>query len=269
MSKLIYFFIDFWPPARAATRYIGAMDLHGKRALVTGSAKRLGKAIALDLAAQGCHIALHYGNSKAEALATATEIRAFGVDCRVYRADLSKSKAVVGLGKKVLAHRLGCQILVNSASVFPRVPLEKAKAADFDISYAVNLRAPALLTQVFGVAWAKKKQFSRIINIADVGGRLAWPGYLPYSLSKAGLLQLTRTSAVALAPFVLVNSVSPGPMQAMDGPGSKAHEKSLSRSLLGRWGGAQEIARAVTFIAQSDFMTGSDLTLDGGRALVG
>jgi NAD(P)-dependent dehydrogenase (short-subunit alcohol dehydrogenase family) len=245
------------------------MELSGKRALVTGAAKRLGRAIALDLARQGCHIALHYGRSKREAQATATEIRALGVDCSLYAADLAKAPAVLGLGKKVLGHRLGCQILVNSASVFPRVSLEKAKPADFDGPYAVNLRAPALLTQVLGLAWAKKKQAGRIINIADVGGRLAWPGYLPYSLSKAGLLQLTRTSAVALAPYVLVNSVSPGPMQPIDGPGAKAHEKSLTRSLLGRWGGAQEIARAVTFIAQSDFMTGSDLTIDGGRALVG
>jgi NAD(P)-dependent dehydrogenase (short-subunit alcohol dehydrogenase family) len=245
------------------------MELHGKRALVTGAAKRLGRAIALDLARQGCHIALHYGRSKPEALVTAAEIRALGVDCSLYSADLAKASAVLGLGKKVLAHRLGCQILVNSASVFPRIPLQKAKPADFDGPYAVNLRAPALLTQVLGLAWARKKRPGRIINIADVGGRLAWPGYLPYSLSKAGLLQLTRTSAVALAPYVLVNSVSPGPMQPIDGPGAKAHAKSLTRSLLGRWGGAGEIARAVTFIAQSDFMTGSDVTIDGGRALVG
>jgi pteridine reductase len=245
------------------------MDLHGKRALVTGAAKRLGRAIALDLAAQGCHIALHYGRSRSEAQATAVELRGLGVDCSLYRADLSKTAAVIALGKKVLSHRLGCQILVNSASVFPRVALEKARPADFDLPYAVNLRAPALLTQALGLAWARRKQAGRIINIADVGGRLAWPGYLPYSLSKAGLLQLTRSSAVALAPHVLVNSVSPGPMEPIDGPGRRAHSKSLSRSLLGRWGGAAEIARAVTFIAQSDFMTGSDITIDGGRALVG
>lgn len=245
------------------------MRLHGKRALVTGGAIRLGRAIALELAAQGCDIALHYGRSKADALATAADIRALGVQCTPYSADLSKSAAVLSLGKKVLASPGGCQILVNSAAVFPRVPLEKAKPADFDLPYAVNLRAPALLTQVLGLAWARKKQAGRIINIADVGGRLAWPGYLPYSLSKAGLLQLTRTSAVALAPHVLVNSISPGPMQPIDGPRSKAHAKSLTRSLLGRWGGAGEIARAVVFIAQSDFMTGSDVTIDGGRALVG
>ena len=245
------------------------MDLHGKRALVTGAAKRLGQAIALELAAQGCDIALHYGRSKPEALATAKRIRALGVDCSLHAADLGRAVAVQGLARQVLKHPQGCQILVNSAAVFPRVSLAQAKVVDFDLPYAVNLRAPALLTQALGLAWAKKKQPSRIINIADVGGRLAWPGYLPYSLSKAGLLQLTRTSALALGPHVLVNSVSPGPIQAMDGPAGRTQAKSLLRSVVGRWGGAGEIARAVVFIAQSDFMTGSDVTIDGGRALVG
>src|ERR1019366_8990335 len=104
-----------------------------KRALVTGAAKRLGQAIALELAAQGCHIALHYGRSKAEALATAGQIRALGVDCSLYPADLAKSAAALALGKKVLSHRLGCQILVNSAAVFPQASLENAKPADFDL----------------------------------------------------------------------------------------------------------------------------------------
>ncbi len=243
------------------------MQLLGKRALVTGAAKRLGKAIALKLASEGCDIALHYGKSRVEAARTALEIRALGVRCDLYQADLAKASAVLALGKKVLRAKGACQILVNSASIFNRVPLEKAKPSDFDISYAVNVRAPALLTQVLGLAWKKNKQPGRIINIADVGGRLAWPGYLPYSLSKAGLLQLTKTSAVALSPFVLVNSILPGPMQAMDGKAGQSQKESLKRTLLGRWGGADEIARAVVFVATSDFMTGSDLTIDGGRSL--
>jgi len=245
------------------------MQLFGKRALVTGGAIRLGQAIALELAAQGCAIALHYGRSKADAAATARRIRALGVDCSLHQADLARPAAVKKLAQAVLKLPGGCQILVNSAAVFPRVGLAQARVADFDLPYAVNLRAPALLTQALGLAWARRRQPGRIINIADVGGRLAWPGYLPYSLSKAGLLQLTRTSAVALAPYVLVNSVSPGPIQAMDGPAGKAQSKSLKRSLLKRWGGAAEIARAVVFTAQSDFITGADLTVDGGRALAG
>lgn len=243
------------------------MKLKGKRALVTGGAVRIGKAIALELAAQGCHILLHYGRSKAEALKTAKAIRARGVQCDLAQADLAQADEVLLLGKTALL--AGCDILVNNAGIFPRVALDKARPEDFDLPYAVNLRAPALLTQVLGTAWAKARRPGRIIHIADVGGRLAWPGYLPYSLSKVGLFQLTRASAVALAPYVLVNSISPGPM-LMPGKHTAAQKRSsLKRSLLKKLGGAEEIARAVAFVAASDFMTGGDLKVDGGRELAG
>jgi pteridine reductase len=242
------------------------MELIGKRALVTGGAVRIGKAIALTLAAQGCGIVLHYRRSAAEARRTAASIRALGVDCLLAQADLASPSAVRRLGR--LALRAGCSILVNNASIFPRVSLEKASVKDFDEPWAVNLRAPALLTQLMGTAWCKAKTESRIVNIADVGGRLAWPGYLPYSLSKAGLLQLTRASAAALAPHVLVNSISPGPMlmPAHHTPAQK--RSSLKRSLLKRLGGPDEIAQAVLFVVRSDFMTGSDIKVDGGRELL-
>jgi pteridine reductase len=194
-------------------------------------------------------------------------VRALGVDCTLHAADLSRASAVQGLARQVLRHRLGCQVLVNSASVFPRVTLETAMPADFDLPWAVNLRAPALLTQAVGLALKRARRRGRIINITDVGGRLAWPGALPYSLSKAGLLQLTRLSAAALAPWVLVNSVSPGPMLMPPGAGKAREADSRRRSLLGRLGGADEIARSVVFVAESDFMTGSEVTVDGGRAL--
>jgi NAD(P)-dependent dehydrogenase (short-subunit alcohol dehydrogenase family) len=243
------------------------MDLKGQRALVTGGAIRIGKAIALELASRGCAILLHYGRSKSEALKTAAAVRAHGVPCTLLQADLASAAATLKLGKAAL--KAGCTILVNNASVFPRVPLDKAQPKDFDEPYAVNLRAPALLTQVLGTAWLKRRTPSRIINVADVGGRLAWPGYLPYSLSKAGLLQLTRASAVALAPHVLVNSVSPGPILMPDKHTPAQKKASLKRSLLKKLGGPAEVARAVAFIAASDFMTGSDLKVDGGRELLG
>ncbi|MES2202185.1 MAG: SDR family oxidoreductase [candidate division FCPU426 bacterium] len=245
------------------------MNLKNQPALVTGGAIRIGKAIALELAKAGCPIALHYRKSRAEALATQRQILDLGVDCGLYRADLSKAAAVRALGRKVLKDFGSVPILVNSAAIFPRVPLEKAKVADFDLPYQVNLRAPALLTQVLGLAQFKRKRPGRIINIADVGAGLAWPGYLPYSLSKAGVLQLTRASAAALAPYVLVNSVSPGPILMPDKHSKAQLASSLKRSLLKKLGGAEEIARAVRFLAESDFITGTDLVVDGGRKLVG
>src|SRR4051812_36711357 len=119
------------------------MNLAGKTAFVSGGAVRLGRAIALELARAGCPIALHYGKSRAEALATKGEILALGVDCRLYPADLASAKAVLALGRKLLKDFGSLPILINSAAVFPRVPLEKAQPADFDLPYQVNLRAPA------------------------------------------------------------------------------------------------------------------------------
>lgn len=245
------------------------MLLKNKTALVTGAAVRVGKAIALALAGQGCHIALHYGRSAAEARATARRIRALGVRCTLHPADLADAEAVLALGRAVLGLKGGCQVLVNNAAIFPRVALERAAPADFDAPYAINLRAPALLTQALGSAWKRRRTQGRIINITDVGGRLGWAGAAPYSLSKAGLLQLTRVSAVALAPTVLVNSLSPGPTLMPAGHSAAQERASLRRSLSGRLTGTAEIARAVLLLAQSDAMTGSELVVDGGRQLLG
>jgi NAD(P)-dependent dehydrogenase (short-subunit alcohol dehydrogenase family) len=246
---------------------VSPQPLRGRQALVTGGAVRIGKAIALELARRGAGIVLHYGRSKAPAQATTAQIRALGVACHLVQADLARSSSVLALGR--VAKAAGCDILVNCASIFPRVPLERATPKDFDEPYAVNLRAPALLTQVLGTAWKKARRRAHIINIADVGGRLAWPGALPYSLSKAGVLQLTRASAAALAPTVLVNAVLPGPILMPDGASPAQRKASEARSLLKRLGGPQEVADAVAFLAQSDFITGTELVVDGGRQWAG
>jgi NAD(P)-dependent dehydrogenase (short-subunit alcohol dehydrogenase family) len=243
------------------------MRLKGKVCLVTGGAKRLGRAIALEMAGQGCSLALHYHRSALEAKAAQAEIRALGVECRLFKADLSQAAQAPSLAKAVIKAFGCCDILVNSAAVFPQASLAKAKPADFDGPFALNLRAPALLSQAVGLWNFERRRAARIINMGDVGGMLAWPGYLPYSLSKAGLAQLTRASARALAPWVLVNCVALGPM-LMPAESSPAQLKSsLKRTLLKRLGGSQEAARAVAFLAASDFITGAVLPVDGGRSL--
>ncbi len=243
------------------------MNLNGKVSLVTGGAKRLGRAIALELARAGSSIALHYNQSEKEAGEARKDIVRLGCACRLYRADLSKPAEVESLARRVLRDFKACDVLVNSAAVFPQVPLEKASQRDFDWPYEVNLRAPALLTKALGLWNHRKKRDARVINIGDVGGALAWPGALPYSLSKAGLLQLTRASARRLAPHVLVNCVAPGPMVMGEGATAAQKRSSLKRTLLKRLGGAHEVARAVRFLAESDYITGAILPVDGGRTL--
>jgi pteridine reductase len=245
------------------------MDLNGKVCLVTGGAKRLGREIALTLARAGGKIALHYHRSHKEARKTQADIFALGAACTLFEADLSQPDEVKALADKVFKEFGACDVLVNSAAVFNRVPLAKATVRDFDLPYEVNLRAPALLTQAMGLRNFKRKLPARIINLSDVGGQLAWPSYLPYSLSKAGLNQLTRTAAKALAPWVLVNSVAPGPVLPPEGSTPAQRKKSAKRTLLKKVGDPREVARAVRFLAESDFITGAILPVDGGRTLAG
>jgi NAD(P)-dependent dehydrogenase (short-subunit alcohol dehydrogenase family) len=243
------------------------MDLQGKVSIVTGAAKRVGKAIALELASAGSDIALHYRRSRPEAEETRRQVEAKGVRCRIFQADLASSKAIDALVRRILRSFGHWDVLVNSASVFTRKPLEEAVLEDFDGPYRVNLRAPALLTKHLGLGNFKLKRTSRIINLGDVGGMLAWPGYLPYSLSKAGVFQLTRTSAKLLAPHVLVNCIAPGPILMPEKHTAAQKAASLERTLLKRLGGEAEVARAVRFLAESDYITGVVLPVDGGRML--
>ena len=243
------------------------MIIKGKTALVTGGAKRLGKASALALAEQGANIALHYGNSLKEAKAVQSQILALGVKCLLFKADLAKAASVEKLAQQVLKTMGRCEILINAAAIYPKVAYSKAKAADYDLPLAINLRAPAILAGRIGSHNKKNKIPSRIVHFADVGGELAWTDYIPYTLSKAGVLQLVRASAKDLAPWVLVNSISPGPMLPGAGQNAAGRRDALKRTLLKKYGGAVEIAKAVVFIVESDFMTGSNLVLDGGRKL--
>jgi pteridine reductase len=243
------------------------MEIKGKTALVTGAARRLGKATALELARRGAHIALHYFSAAAQARQVRRQILKYGVQCRLYKANLAQATAVESLAKKVLRDWGGCQILVNTAAIYPQKEYAKASRADYDMPYAVNLRAPALLSARIGHFNKKNKIRSRIVHFADVGGELPWTGYIPYTLSKAGVLQLTRASAKDLAPWVLVNSISPGPMLPGTGQTAAGRRDALKRTLLKKYGGADEITRTVVFMIESDFMTGSNVVLDGGRML--
>ena len=243
------------------------MQIKGKTALVTGGAKRLGKAVALALAEKGANIALHYGNSASEAKKVQAKIRALGAQCRLYRSNLALAANAEKLGRRVIKDFKGCEIFISAAAIYPAREYTKAKAADYDLPYAINLRAPALLAGVIGGYNKRNKIRARIVHFADVGGELPWTGYIPYSLSKAGVLQLTRASAKALAPWVLVNSISPGPMLPGVGQTAAGRRDALKRTLLKRYGGADEIAKAAVFMVESDFMTGSNLVLDGGRKL--
>jgi NAD(P)-dependent dehydrogenase (short-subunit alcohol dehydrogenase family) len=186
------------------------------------------------------------------------------VQAEAFAADLGEPDAIERLAGVAVERLAGIDLLVHSAAVYRRTPVGAVTAADFDHLYAINLRAPFLLSQAVAPSM-RERGGGRMVMITDVGGERPWPGFLPYGATKAGLIYLTRGLAKALAPDILVNAVSPGtvlPPPDFDAEQVKAEE---ARTLVGRIGTAADVARAVAFLAESDFVTGQVLAVDGGK----
>ena len=244
------------------------MDVAGKVALVTGGA-RIGQAVALALARRGCALALTYRQSHAAAEAAAAAARAAGVRAEVFRADAVDEADVAAavLGVERALGRL--DVLVNLASTYVRTPLESADAAAFSAAMDANARS-AWLFALHAAPAMRRAGGGRIVNVSDwlpVSGRPRYPDYTPYYASKAALTALTESLALELAPDILVNAVAPGPI--LPPPGLTAEEDAAVRKAtpLGRWGGPEEIAKAVLFLVETDFVTGESIRVDGGRHL--
>ena len=237
------------------------MDLDGKLALITGAAKRVGKANALALAEAGADIALHYRSSADEARATQDEITALGRRCELFQADLASPEQIDELFK-ALGQTFGrLDVLVNSAAIYGRTPLASLTAEQWDRLFAVNARAPALC---ISRAAALMTEGGAIINIVDISAELPWPGYSAYCASKAALLALTKSAAKALAPGIRVNAVSPGVAMWDDGTDPRQREKALAHVPMKRPGCPQDVASAVVFLARQDYITAQNLRVDGG-----
>ncbi|MBZ0252859.1 MAG: SDR family NAD(P)-dependent oxidoreductase, partial [Candidatus Methylomirabilis sp.] len=179
------------------------MDLQGKSVLVTGAARRVGRAIALRLAEGRPHLLLHYHRSRAEAEEVAALAEKKGARATLFPASFDDSAGVRGLIDAIRRAGLGVDVLVNNASIFGRVPLEAIDEAHWDAMHMVNAKAPFLLAQAFGPEM-KRRGAGKIVNIADVSAENPWKSYLAYCASKAALLNVTRGLAKALAPEVQV-----------------------------------------------------------------
>jgi len=242
-------------------------ELTGKTALVTGGAVRVGRAIALALAAAGCDVAIGYKSSATAARATVAELGRLGVRAVAVRADLADPAAARRL-VATAARQLGrLDLLVNNAALLARTPLATTTPAQFDRLLAVNLRGAFFCAQA--AARAMGRRGGRIVNIADVGGVRAWPGYIPYGISKAGVLMLTRGLAAALAPRIQVNAVGPGVVLLPEGFDETLERKLAARVPMRRHGRPEDVAAAVRFFATCpDYITGQVLFVDGGATAV-
>ncbi len=241
--------------------------LTGKAALVTGGAVRVGRAIALALAREGADVAVGYHRSGAAARRTVRELRTLGVRAVALRADLGKPAEARGLVAAAV-RRLGrLDVLVNNAAIFVRTPLNTTTPAQFDRLMAVNIRGAYFCAQA--AARAMGRRGGRIVNIADVGAARAWPGYIPYGISKAGVVMLTKGLAAALAPRIQVNAVGPGVVLLPEGFSRASARRLAARIPMGRQGTPEDVAAAVRFFATCPaYITGQILYVDGGASAV-
>lgn len=228
-------------------------------AVVTGGAKRLGRAIALELARAGHDLVIHFNSSQADADQTVAEIAALGRQAWAISADLRDPAAIDGLFAAIKQRCGTLRVLVNSAADFPRSRVGSITVDEWDAVMSLNLRAPFFCAQH---AAALMPEGGVIVNLADVGGEIPWPSYVPYGISKAGILMLTKSLAVALAPGIRVGGVAPGAALL---PDDWAGEAPTARVPLRRVGTAEDIAQAVRFIVEAPYLTGETIFVDGGR----
>ena len=243
--------------------------LEGQAALVTGAAKRIGRSIALRLAADGAAVAVNYATSKADAESLVGEINAMGSEkgrrrAIAIQANVSRRADVQRMLAAVEKEFGRLDILVNNAGMFFPAKFADLTDEQWDRIMEANLKSQFLCAQA-AAPIMKRQGRGRIINLSSLGGLLAWPGYTHYCVSKAGSIMLTRCLARALAPEILVNSVAPGTIQF---PGEPPDEDYIQRVPLHRTGTGDDIAGAVAYLATADFVTGQVIVVDGGRALV-
>ena len=235
-------------------------------ALITGAPRRIGRAIALDLARHGWSIGVHCRVPDADAEATAAAIRAEGVRATIIDADLADQAAVAGILPRLAVELGPCRLLVNNASIFAYDDISTLSAAGWNTALAVNLTAPVLLAQAFA-AQLPRAERGNIVNIVDQRVLKPTPHFFAYAASKSALWAATQTLAQALAPAIRVNAIGPGPVLASVHQSAAEFDAQARATLLGHGTTPAEIAAAVRFILDAPAMTGQLILLDGGQHL--
>jgi pteridine reductase len=242
------------------------VELRGRVALVTGAGRRLGRAIAAALAGRGLRVALHHHASGSGAAELRDEVRAAGGEAECFAADLRDADAARALPGRVFERFGRLDVLVNSAAVMHRLRLEETTAQQWDDILNLNLRAVFFCTQ--GAATALRDAKGSVINLADVGGLEPWPGFAAHSVSKAGVVMLTRVLALSLAPEIRVNAIAPGAVLVPDTYDQAARDALVRSTPLRRLGRPGDVTAAVLYLLEhGDYITGTVLTVDGGRAI--
>jgi len=243
------------------------MELRDRVALITGG-KRIGAAVAIDLARRGMHVALSYNRSRVEADAAATAIRDAGRQVVLIQANLAQAIECQRLVQDAVNQLGRLDVLINMASVYTSVAFDELDEAKWDAVLDVDLKAAFLCARA-ALGPLKAAGRGRIINFTDwvaASGRPRYKGFVPYYVAKRGVIGLTEALALELAgDQILVNAIAPGPILAPPGTTVEEHKAVEDSTPVGRWGGESEIIKAVAFLLESDFVTGETLRVDGGR----
>ena len=242
------------------------MKISGCTALVTGGAHRVGKAITMALARAGANVVVNYYRSGAAASETAAEARALNVGALAVQADVSDLNASRALVATAVERFGGVDILVNSASIWQKTPLPMGDFSGWHRVLDVLLDGPMYLADAVAPMMQARGE-GAIVNIVDLSAWKPFAGYVAHSVGKAGLLALTRQLAVELAPTVSVNAVAPGPVLPPPGHRQEEIERVGSRTLKGRWVTPQDVAEAVRFLIEAEYITGQVIVVDGGEQI--
>ena len=243
------------------------MEIRGKTALITGGAHRVGKAITLMLAQAGANVVINYHRAADEAQATLAAAEALGVKALALQADVADRTAVAQMVAAITERFDGVDIIVNSASYFGRTPFpssepdiyarwERVTRILIDGPFFIcNMLAPGMLARGGGA----------IVNIVDLSVEQPWPDFTAHAVGKSGLLALTRQFALELAPTIRVNAVAPGLVLPPPNVSERRQAAMAERNLLQRWGSPDDVAKAVQYLLDADFVTGETLLVDGGE----
>ena len=238
-----------------------------KVAIVTGSGRRLGRQIAISLAKKGYNLILNYHHSALEAKDTAKIIRTYGVRAVPIRADISKKLEVQRMINRTIREFGQIDLLVNNTSIFLESSLLTTTEKKWDATIDINLKGTFLCSQAVAPYMLKQKK-GRIINIASLGGLQPWKEHLPYSISKAGVIMLTKILAGTLAPDIHVNAIAPGTIY-LDGEEKSGVKHIPVESIpLKRYGNSKDITDMIIFLSTtSRYITGQIIPIDGGRSI--
>jgi len=243
------------------------MELKNKNILVTGGAVRVGRAITSNLAHADARVFCHYNSSKQSAESLRSELQQAGYEIELIRGDLSKTDHIGRVIDSVVAKGGSIDVLVNNAAVFFRTPLGTVTEEQWDKLFTLNLKSPFFCAQNAGDRM-RRQGYGKIINIGDPSGLNPWPGFIPYGLTKGGIISMTKGLARALAPEVQVNCINPGPVMLPEEYPESERERALNATLLKREGRPEDIAATVRFLIEgSDYITGSIANVDGGRSI--